>query len=260
MKKNSLVIALLAAGQTLAAAPLPDYPVVYSPEVGGPVPNPAYAAARSQARSAAPAAAQSQAPEQPLRYALEINAGYAFKAVPDSRFACDMTTAELEGAYFIMPHHAVTLSLGYAGGGSTRDYWVWNGKGYTPFTDSFDRSSFTVMAGYRYSRMLGRYVLLQTGVKAGLDVQTLDVDYGPGWHPYPYARYDGQDDTVAGLAYAGYASVGFFITESACLHAGYQFRGSTASPSAASEIPDVPDFRAHSMRWHELRVGLTVHF
>lgn len=258
MKKISLLIAALAAAQALAAAPLPDYPIVYSPEAGGPVPNPAYAAARKQA----PAAAAPQAAQQaPMRYSLGITAGYAFRAVPGSKFACDMSTAELEGAYYVAPHHALTFSLGYAGGGSTRDYWTRDDRGgYTPFTDSYDRDSFTVMAGYRYSRMLGRYVILQLGAKAGMDVQSIDVDYGPGWHPYPYGHYKGQDGTEVGMAYAGYAHVGFFITESACLHVGYQLRGSTAAPKADSEMPEVPDFRTHSMRWHEVRIGLTVNF
>lgn len=265
MKRTYLSLLALAVIGSAAAAPLPDYPIVYSPEAGGPVANPAYAARpKAPAASQVPPASQIQPEEAPqtppLRYTLEINAGYGFKAVPDSKFACDVTTVELEGAYYLVPHHALTLSLGYASGGTTRDYWLHDGRHYQPFTDSYDRSSFTLMAGYRYSRMLGRYIILQAGAKAGMDIQTLNVDYGPGWHPYPYGLYDGQDGAAVGFAYAGYANLGFFVTPNTCLHVGYQFRGSTATPSADSEIPDVPKFRTHAMRWHEIRAGITVHF
>lgn len=261
MKKTIITLVLLATGSALAS-PLSPFPYIYSPAARGPVPNPAYRQTSTpgeQETSHTPAQQMDSTPA-PLRYSLGITGGYAFKAVPNDRYACDMSTAEIEGAYFLRPRHAVTLSLGYAGGGSTRDYWLRDDRGYTPFTDSYDRSSFTLMGGYRYSRSFGRYFLLQVGAKAGMDVQTLDVDYGPGWHPYPYGHFRGQDGTAVGFAYAGYANVGFFITETACLHIGYQFRGSTAAPTADSEIPDIPNFRTHSMRHHEVRLGLTIHF
>lgn len=267
MKYAPLLLALAACGSALAA-PLPDYPVVYSPETGGPVPNPAYHARSAQAPAAsqAPQGTQMQAPTPPQelahqgRYTLNANVGYAFKATPDSSFACDMATFEIEGAYYLVPHHAITISMGYAGGGSTRDFWVQDGRYHAPYTDSYDRDSYTVMAGYRYSRMVGRYAILQVGAKAGLDVQSINVDRGYGWHSYPYGTVNGQDGTAAGMAYAGYANVGFFLSESTCVHIGYQFRGSTAKPSANSIWPDEPKYYTHSMRWHEVRVGFTVQF
>ena len=259
MKKSLCLFALAAAVGAASASPLPDYPVVYSAAAGGPVANPAYAPAAAQA---APAPAQTAVPASRTqgRYSLELNAGYGFKAMTGGKYECDMAGMELEGAWYVAPHHALTLSIGYAGGGRTDDYWVVGREGAYPFTDSYDRDSFTLMAGYRYSRMLGKYLIFQAGAKCGMDVQTLDVDYGFGWHAYPYDSFKGQDGTAVGMAYAGYTYLGFFVSPSVCLHAGYQFKGSTAKPSADSGFPDEPKFRTHSLRWHEVRVGLTVHF
>ena len=258
MKKSHFLLTLLAASSSLAAA-LPNYPTIYSAEAGGPVPNPNYATASSSYTTSTPSPTGANLG----RYALDINFGYGFKATPDNKFACDMASVELEGAYYVAPHHALTLTLSFAGGGRTDDYWTQVGghRGeFYPFTDSYDRYSYSLMAGYRYSRMLGRYAFLQVGAKGGLDIQRLDVDYGYGWHAYPYESYKGQDDTAAGFAYAAYAYVGFFVTQSICLHVGYQFKGTTAKPTADSGYSDVPRFRGETMRWHEVRAGVTIHF
>ena len=207
MKTHAFIFLLMGAGAVAAAAPLPDYPVIYSPAVGGPVANPNYArispslpAAPKQTPGSAvaveadrtlPNTGQNTLPPVPRTprymrsssYELDITGSYGFKATPDNLFSCDMVGAELEGAYYFTKHHAFTLSLGIMGGGRTEDLWVIppNGDPPYPFTDSYDRMSFTLMAGYRYSRRLGRYMLLQAGAKCGMDVQTLDIDYGYGW-------------------------------------------------------------------------------
>ncbi len=290
MKTHAFIFLLMGAVAVAAAAPLPDYPVIYNPAVGGPVANPNYArttsslpaepkqtpgaAVATAADRALPDAGQNTLPPVPRRprymnpscYELDITGTYAFKAAPDNLFSCDMVGAELEGAYYFTKHHAFTLSLGIMGGGRTEDFWVIPSDGGHPypFTDSYDRMSFTLMAGYRYSRRLGRYMLLQAGAKCGMDVQTLDIDYGYGWSGYPYGYYNDwgpdQSDTAVGMGYAGYVNVGFYISTNVVLHVGYQFRGSTARPKADYEIPGVPVEKVGTMRWHEVRLGFLIRF
>lgn len=260
MKKTLLLLALAGA----AAAQTPDYPVIYSPEAGGPVPNPAY---RQQAPAAAtaPAPTAYRMPPLPTRYSGELLIGYGFLAVPNSKYATDVVTCELEGAYKLSPQQEITLSLGLAGGGETNDYWVRSGDRHHhesyPFTDSFDRLSFTVMAGYRFTQPLTRSVSLQLGAKCGLDVQNLDVDYGYGWSGYPYDHYrDGKSSTSVGMAYAGYAHLLFHMTNYADLVLGYQFRGSTAKPSPKSNDPEWQPAHVSALRWHEVRIGAIFRF
>lgn len=253
MKKFLLLLSMAIA--SVASAQYMDYPVVYDAEIGGPVQNPSYAPAQEQ-----PSYRDSALLLK--RYTLDLGVGYAFRAAPSSKFACNMLTVEAEGAYFVLPHHALTFSLGFAGGGKTRNFWVCDGWDDYPFTDSYDRMSLTFMGGYRYSRAFGRYFILQFGGKCGMDVQTLNVDYGYGWHDY-----DDDDDinrgrrnSGVGMAYAGYVNLGAFVSPNVCIHLGYQYRGSTARPSVSNPFPDEPKFKASSMRWHEVRLGFTAHF
>lgn len=256
MKKTLLLLALAGA----AAAQTPDYPVIYSPAAGGPVPNPAYHHQQAPANTAPAAYGQ---PNRPTRYSADLLIGYGFLAVPDSKYATDVTTCELEGAYRLSARQELTLSLGLAGGGETNDYWINNPHRHEsyPFTDSFDRLSFTVMAGYRFTQPLTRSISLQLGAKCGMDVQTLDVDYGYGWSGNPYYRYrDGKSDTCVGMAYAGYAHLLFRVTNNAELMVGYQFRGSTAKPSPKSNDPEWTPAHVSALRWHEVRIGASFHF
>ena len=257
MKKTLLFLALVGA----AAAQTPNFPVIYSPETGGPVANPAY---HSQIPPVTPAAYYSAS--VPTRYAFDLLIGYGFKAVPDSKYATDVASCELEGAYRLSARQEVTFSLGLAGGGETNDYWVSEYGPHhhhesSPFTDSYDRLSFTVMAGYRFTQPITRRVSLQLGAKCGMDVQTLDVDYGYGWSGYPYNRYsDGKSDTKVGMAYAGFANIVFHVTPYSDVVVGYQFRGSTAKPEPKSDSPDWPGAHVGTMRWHEVHVGAIFHF
>lgn len=269
MKKICFLLAVVGA----AAAQTPDYPVIYSPEAGGPVANPAYnsrpasyaqqqpvAAYQPRAYSAQGSAKELMMP--PMRYTVDMLIGYGFKAVPNSKYATDVVTCELEGAYNLTPRQAITLSVGLAGGGETNDYWVHEERPHRdyPFTDSYDRLSFTVMAGYRFTQPLTRGVSLQAGAKCGLDVQTLDVDYGYGWSGYPYNYRDGKSDTQAGMAYAGYVNLLFHVARNADFVVGYQFRGSTAKPSPSTGEPEPQRFHTSTMRWHEIHIGAAFRF
>lgn len=251
MKKTLILLALVSA----AAANTLNPPLIYSPAVGGPVPNPAYRGAAS--------ATAADAARKPTPYAVDLTIGYGFLAVPDSKYATDMVAFELEGAYKLDAHHALTFSVGYAGGGECHDYWVHERGGENrdyPFTDSFDRTCFTMMVGYRFTQPLTQSICLQVGAKCGMDVQTLDIDYGYGWSSaYKRYRHD-KVDTAVGMAYAGYANVLFRIARNTDLMAGYQFRGSTAKPSPSSNDPIWTPARVTALRWHELHVGVMFHF
>lgn len=273
MRKTIYLLSLLAAGAVASAATLPDYPLVYSPEVGGPVLRTGNAAPAASAQSAQlqSKVATDAAPEgytTPAdaalmhRYTISLNGAYSFKATPNNKYACDMAGLEIEGAYYVVPHHAVTLSMGFAGGGATRNYWVHDHRHhvYEPYTDSFDRGNFTLMGGYRYSHAFGRYFVVQLGAKCGLDVQTLSVDNGYGWHGHADSYDSSRSHSAAGLGYAGYVNLGAFITPHTCVHVGYQFRGTTAAPSVPGAYPDMPRQSSSSMRWHEVRVGITCSF
>ena len=199
-------------------------------------------------------------PERLIRYTVDLNMGYSFSAAPNSRFACDMFGGELEGAYYLIPHHALTVSAGVASGGKTRDFWVRYNGWYLPFTDSYDRMSITLMPGYRFSHMIGKRLILQVGAKAGLDIQSVSTEYGYRPHHGCYDDRHERSSTSAGLGYAGYAYVGFFVTKDVCVHLGYQYKGSTATPSVKYDLPWVGDAKTRSMRWHEVRAGVSVQF
>lgn len=272
--KKALISCLLAS--VAAAAPLPDYPIVYDSAVGGPVQNPAYAAPKRTAPSAAESPAYAGPKHQPsvqryprymdsANYEFNLSVNYGFKACPDNSYACDMLGFELEGAYYLTDRQAVTLSIGLAGGGDDENFWVTPppGKGLPyPWTDSYDRSSVTLALGYRFSQRLSRFCELQLGAKCGLDVQSIETEFGYGWSdPYYDNPWDcGKRDTAVGMIYAGYVNLCFPISRNAMLFVGYQYRGSTARPDAKYGYPYDMKFKTGTMRWHEVRMGATFTF
>lgn len=196
------------------------------------------------------------------RWEVGMNMGYGFCAAPDSEFSTDMFGVELEGAYHFHSHQALTLAMGFAGGGEDRFYWVLDEKGAVyPFTHDYDRSNFYLMAGYRADLPLGKRVSLSLGARCGLDVQRLGIDYGPGWRGGWGYGYD-DSDTAAGWGYAAYAKVTVALTPQSSLEVGYQFRGSTTQPKAGWGYwgGDEPPHTAADLRWHEVRVGFRFHF
>ena len=278
--KKPLIACLMVGGAV--AAPLPDYPVVYDPVMRGPVQNPAYAAPHPASRSMMPrgnattSASAYAAPgysgltaqhypryRDPSNYEFTISVNYGFKASPDNPYSCDMLGFELEGAYYLTDHQAVTLSIGFAGGGDDENFWVTPREGPPiPWTDSFDRSSVTLALGYRFSHRLSRFCELQVGAKCGLDVQSIDTEFGYGWSDYYYDNpWDcGKRHTTAGMIYAGYVNLCFPISRNAMLLVGYQYRGSTAKPDAKYGYPYDMSIQTGTMRWHEVRVGAAFTF
>ncbi len=274
MTIKHVISAILLYGGSVWAATTPDYPVIYDPAVGGPVANPAYG--KADARKTGEVACAKQTTTIPrymnaANYELNLTLSYGFDATPGDRYACNMVGCEVEGAYYLTQHQALTLSLGFAGGGDTENYWV-EGDGHYPgypWTDSYDRYSVTLMGGYRYVQKIGRYCEVQVGAKCGMDVQILNTDFGLGWSDYDHDVLDDRGDTHAavGFGYAGYVNLCFPISKNGYLLIGYQYRGSTAKPHAKYDIPGDPgmsgyrlDIQTHSMRWHEVRVGVSFNY
>ena len=281
--KRLLIACLMVGGAS--AASLPAYPVVYDPSVRGPVKNPAYMATPprtvpSAMPREAPLPASAPAYAAPgysaptvqhyprymdsSNYEFNISVNYGFKASPDNPYACDMLGFELEGAYYFTNRQAVTLSIGFAGGGDDENFWVTPHDGHppVPWTDSFDRSSFTLALGYRFSHRVNRFCDLQVGAKCGLDVQSIDTEFGYGWSDSYYDNpWDcGKRHTSVGMIYAGYVNLCFPISRNAMLLIGYQYRGSTAKPDAKYGYPYDMSFQTGTMRWHEVRVGAVFTF
>lgn len=273
MKKVFLIATMIGYA---TAVPLPDYPYVYSPATHGPVSNPAY----GQNTDAAPALPQTAGEKlqttsgyvpsayprykNSANYELNFSLSYGFDATPGNPYSCDMLGLELEGAYYFTQHQAVTLSLGFASGGDTENFWFQDAPGAPlyPWTDSYDRSSITLMAGYRYAHRVG-FMEVQVGAKCGLDVQILDPEFGPGWSDYYYGDnvWDfGKSHTAAGMSYAGYVNLCFPINRRSFFYLGYQYRGSTAKPHAKYREPYNLNIETKSMRWHEVRLGASFSF
>ncbi len=268
MTIKHIFLASLCTGSLWAAA-MPDYPVIYDPSVGGPVANPAYGKPEAVPDQKHDVGAQvKHAPAMPRyrdasNYELNVTLSYDFDATPGDAYACDMAGIDIECAYYLTQHQALTLSLGFSGGGDTENYWVIDPKGSYPWTDSYDRYSLTLMGGYRYVQKLGRYCEVQVGAKCGMDLQILDTDFGPGWSGYYEGMIDDRGDTHAavGFGYAGYVNLCFPVGKNAYLLVGYQYRGSTTKPHAKYDLPgEHLDIRTHCMRWHEVRAGVSINY
>ncbi len=195
-------------------------------------------------------------------YTLDINVFYAFRAVPHSKYATDMAGIEAELAYAFTPNHAITFTLSFGSGGDDRVNYVNTGNGYWPTSADFERSDFQAMVGYRYTCHLTKRTSLSFGAKCGLDVQRLSYDdiwrYG-GWG-WDYYYRDDYGKTRCGFAYALAATIQTRLTEHTMLQIGYQFRGATTDPSAPDVVPGGPSQEAHTIRWHEVHVGVRIQF
>lgn len=202
---------------------------------------------------------------EPFRWEVGANASYGFSANPSSRFETDVLGIELEGARYITPHQALTLSAGFAAGSHDRDYYVREGRHYFPFEDDYTRSDMYLMAGYRATVTLAHRFALSFGAKGGLDVQSLRTKYGYRAWGYWDDEWDAnaKTDTKAGFGYAGYVNLSFEAYPQTFIEVGYQYRGATTQPRAryhgwqegAPEASKTPD-----MRWHEVRIGVRRRF
>lgn len=248
-----------------AAAPThaePDYRVVYL-----------------TAQEDAPVATPALAPKaEKKNYDASLSIGYAVDASDHGIYAANMLVTELELARVFTPHHAFTLSALYGLTSENHDGLRWDSRSVRPFTDNYDRWTLSLLGGYRFTQPLGSRVSLQLGVKGGLDLQHLKVDYGRNYEAKEKHQFDGynpltgnkmhtpnDDCTLAlGLAYAAYTNLHFNLhstEEGSKISAfvGYAIWNSTARPRAYLSSGAHPiKQKADAILRHEIRVGLSI--
>ncbi len=238
---------------------------VYTVPPSGPVLAPAPPAVAPVAPIAAPAVAPGRGmplPPQyapsPKRYSFDLRGFYGFRAVPHSVYATDMVGMEAEFAWLYSPRQALTLSGSFGTGGNDRVNYVHTPRGPIPVSEDFTRSDITLMGGYRFTQPLTQNTSISFSLKGGLDIQRLSYDdFCPGYDHYDCHSYG---ETRCGFAYAAAVTLETRLTQNIMLQLGYQFRGSTTKPDAPSIVPGGASSSAHSLRWHEVHLGLRFAF
>lgn len=194
----------------------------------------------------------------PSRYTVDFHVYYGFNAAPDSTYSADMVGGELGGALYVSPRQALTLGISVAGDAQTPN---WDGHRCPEYDDPYDRVDISLLAGYRFTHPLGRYLSLTLGAKGGLDVQRLSVRnyyFIHNQHTYHCETYR-TAGTRCGFGYAGYAEIGLLLAPGTRITAGYQYHGATTEPRAKDRLYG-DKYSARDMRWHEIRIGLDYNF
>lgn len=211
---------------------------------------------------------------RPWDYRMGISCHYGICGSRDEDFASDIVGLNWEGALFITQHHLLTLSGGlYVGVETHHDDVEKDGFLYP---HEYNRSGFTLMVGYAYSRQLSERWQVDLGVSGGLDCQLLDVDdaavprprrrgqsdpFGTDDDWYVEDEWDdGQRSRDFGFTYAGYVCLGYRVSEKIIVSLGYRYRASTAAPKAHYAYVNAPSRKAGSLAWHEVHLGLTYLF
>lgn len=178
----------------------------------------------------------------------------------------NMFGIELEYGYYFTKNQAVTLGMSFAGGGDNVVQYLPGKHGPRYFEYDYNRSSFSLMLGYRVQIPLTQRLFFTAGVKGGMDVQGLSLEYYPKtWHydPYDDEYYTDADqsDYKVGLKYAAHAGLNFKLTEKTRVELGYQFSASTARPEVCHEWErGCPSVKAPEYGLHEIHVGLRFDF
>lgn len=196
-----------------------------------------------------------------------LNAGYGFKSPSKGAYATDLFGAEMRGAYYFLPHHAVTATLGVALG----NHGSFPEEG-NRFSDGYSLVDCYLMAGYQASIPLGKRMMLSFGAKGGADLQDLDLNYGKnylddiwldeeGWVRKDYRSEYKKHDLALGLGYAAYVDLSYRLGEERWLTICYQFRGATTQPGITRTWEEGAFKQCTpEMQWHEVRVGLMWRF
>ncbi len=179
-------------------------------------------------------------------YTLDIRGYYGFRALPHSACATDMVGAEAEFACYVTPRQAVTFSGSFGFG--RHDARVPENRAGGPafMSEEFSRNDFAFMVGYRFTQPLSPYVSLSFGVKGGVDIQELSCDEDRG----------DRSEISCGFGYAAYATLEAQLGWRTRLQLGYQFRGATTRPDAPGGYEESPAVSVHSLRWHEVHLGV----
>lgn len=208
---------------------------------------------------------QTVQPERPHQFSINLSYGISSNS-ENELYDCNMGRFELEYTNQFAPYQAVTIGLGIGGGGG--DVQMLLPGQYRPrhFEYEYNRTSVTLMVGYRVQIPVTQNISLAAGVKAGMDVQRLSLDYYPydkRYDPYEDTYYSEpeQDDTAVGFFYAAYAGLNYKINERTSLEVGYQFSSSSARPEARHEWErGCPHVKAPEWGVHEIRAGLRFDF
>lgn len=201
----------------------------------------------------------------PHQFAFNLSYGISNNS-EDELYDCDLAQVEFEYAYRFTKYQALTVDVAIGGGGGDVEMMLYGHHRPRYFEYEYDRNTFSLMVGYRVQLPVTERLSLAAGVKAGLDIQSLALDY----YPYDgyYDPYDGtyysdpeQTDTVAGFKYAAYAGLNYQLGERTSLEIGYQFSSSTARPEARHEWErHSPSVKAPEWGVHEIRAGLRFDF
>lgn len=205
-------------------------------------------------------------PEEEYRGHFGINFAGGISNGNGELYDTDIYSIELELAYDLNKYNAVTMGMSLGVGSGDESMWLPGHRGPRYFEYDYTRSPLTFMLGYRLQLPVTKRITFAMGVKGGLDIQSISLDYYP--HEY---RYDPDDDSYyndpeqrdhkVGLVYAGYAGINFKIGQQTSLEVGYQFRASTARPEVCREWePGCPTVKVPELGLHEVRVGLRFDF
>lgn len=209
---------------------------------------------------------QSTQPEE-RQHQFSFNLSYGISNNSENElYDCDLARFELECGYQFAPYQSVTLGLGIGGGGGDVEMMLPGNHRPRYFEYEYNRTSFTLMVGYRVQIPVTQSLSLAAGVKGGLDVQKLSLDYYPydmHYDPYEDTYYSKpeQENSAVGFIYAAYAGLNYKINERTSLEVGYQFSSSSARPEARHEWErGCPHVKAPEWGVHEIRAGLRFNF
>lgn len=198
---------------------------------------------------------------------LAVNVGGGISTEGEKElYDTNMILFDVEYAYYLNNYNALTIGLTIGSGGDDVEQWLPGRHHPHYFAYEYDRSTFALMVGYRLQLPVTERLSFALGVKAGLDFQTLALDYYPQdfrYDPYDDEYYSEpeQEENDLGFKYAAYAGLNYQLTDHTSLEIGYQFSNSTAQPAVHHEWErHCPKVTAPKYGLHEIRAGLRFDF
>ncbi len=190
----------------------------------------------------------------------DIRGFYGFLALPDSTFTTDMSGLEMEFACYFTPRNAFTIGVSFGAGFNDNVSYMQTPHGSVPVADDFVRTDFSVMLGYRFTQALTPYTTLSFSLRGGLDVQDLsysEYDEPKGWQrDWGWLGDRSSGDARCGFGYAASVMLETQLSRQMQLQIGYQFRGATTRPDTPATSWGASAESVHSLRWHEVHIGL----
>ena len=224
MKKTLLILAALSALPTLAAvAPV----TTVAPQVTLAAPEPS-----------------------PLN--LEIGFVYGFAnndLFREGETKVDVSGFDVGSEYRFDEHHSFTLRLGWTYGEES----VSESYSSYYYGETDEISMFTLMPGYRYTGNLAERLSAYAGVNVGIANVSVEAS-AHGAINGTHLSLSG-DESEVGVAYSVELGLKYACTPNCDMFVGYQFFGSTATPSQ-----DVYGVSVHQKNYHGVRAGVNIKF